>query len=127
MESVYENATIGTTVTTVTAKDPDNGLGGSVTYSMEAADEEYKNTFKIDPIRGHITIDRKLDYEKHNSYRFVITATSSLFSVIKGDYQNFDLNKTTGWITIKHALDRDEGEVRKRGGVYAMHVQVSKT
>lgn len=30
-----QNATVGTTVIRVSAEDPDNGLGGTVSYSME--------------------------------------------------------------------------------------------
>ena len=41
-----------------------------------------------------------------------------------GDTDLFDLDPYTGWITVKGTLDRDTQEVRQRGGVYALYVQV---
>jgi hypothetical protein len=34
------------------------------------------------------------------------------------------LDETTGWITVKNPLDRDDQAVMEKGGVYAMYVQV---
>jgi hypothetical protein len=42
-----------------------------------------------------------------------------------GSYQNFAIDSTTGWITVKAALDRDSPSMASNGGVYAMFVQVS--
>ena len=47
--------------------------------------------------------------------------------VFVGDYQNFEINSTTGWITVKAALDRDSASMASNGGVYAMFVQVSRS
>ncbi|XP_069123032.1 cadherin-23-like isoform X3 [Argopecten irradians] len=190
--SVAENATIGVTVSKVTATDPDNGPGGTVSYSMQpvaqAADSEYKNAFRIDPNNGEIIVNSPLDYEKHNFYEFVITAVDGLgkpckdnadfvvtivdvqdtppsffnlpysvsmmenaakgervlqvtaldgdrderirnnlrYSFLDGDYQNFALNSTTGWITVKHELDRDNPIIQQRGGVYAFSVEATE-
>ena len=41
-----------------------------------------------------------------------------------GDHANFALDETTGWITVKNPLDRDDEAVMEKGGVYAMYVQV---
>ncbi|XP_060077744.1 cadherin-23-like [Ylistrum balloti] len=190
--SVAENATIGVTVSKVTATDPDNGPGGTVIYSMQpvaqAADSEYKNAFRIDPNNGEIIVNSPLDYEKHNFYEFVITAVDGLgkpckdnadfvvtivdvqdtppsffnlpysvsmmenaakgeqvlqvtaldgdrderirnnlrYSFLDGDYQNFALNSTTGWITVKNELDRDNPIIQQRGGVYAFSVEATE-
>ncbi|OWF48736.1 cadherin-23-like [Mizuhopecten yessoensis] len=190
--SVAENATIGVTVSKVTATDPDNGPGGTVSYSMQpvaqAADSEYKNAFRIDPNNGEIIVNSPLDYEKHNFYEFVITAVDGLgkvckdnadfvvtivdvqdtppsffnlpysvsmmenaakgaqvlqvtaldgdrderirnnlrYSFLDGDYENFALNSTTGWITVKNELDRDNPIIQQRGGVYAFSVEATE-
>lgn len=42
-----------------------------------------------------------------------------------GDFENFNLNATTGVITIKNNLDRDSDTMRNTGGVYAMTVKVN--
>ena len=54
---------------------------------------------------------------------FIIT----IIVVVAGDYQNFEINSTTGWITVKAALDRDSASMASNGGVYAMFVQVSRS
>ncbi|XP_061191904.1 cadherin-23-like isoform X2 [Saccostrea echinata] len=189
-ESVYENATVGTTVIRVSAQDPDNGLGGTVSYSMEpvaqAADELYKNAFRIDGDTGDIIINSSLDFEKHNFYEFVIKAKDGFgnestnnadfvltvldvqdtppsffnlpysvvvqedkavgsqvlqvtaldgdrgvpngirYTFVSGDYENFDIDSNTGWITIKTELDRDAASVQNSGGVYAMYVKAEE-
>ncbi|XP_050394981.1 cadherin-23 isoform X6 [Patella vulgata] len=173
----------------VTADDPDNGRGGTVQYSMEtdaqAADEDYRTTFEIDPISGNITVKKPLNYEKHNFYQFKIKAVDGIgleaepadfvvtvldvqdtppyfvnlpysaevnesvsigtsilqvsgldgdrgvpnnltYSFLRGDYEKFNIDSSTGVITVKSPLDRDSQEVRNRGGVYAMYVEASE-
>lgn len=77
--TVPENAAIGSLIKSVTTFDPDNGPGGSVTYSMQAIGQsgrpEYHSTFRIDPINGKIRLVHSLDYEAHTFYQFEIVAT----------------------------------------------------
>ncbi|XP_070186164.1 cadherin-23-like isoform X3 [Littorina saxatilis] len=49
------------------------------------------------------------------SYRFV-----------SGDSENFEIDSTTGWITVKASLDRDSASMASNGGVYAMFVQATE-
>lgn len=100
-ESIYENATVGTTVIRVSAQDPDNGLGGTVSYYMEpvaqAADELYKNAFRINSDTGDVIINSSLDFERHNFYEFVIKA--------KDGYGNESINNADFVVTVLDVQD----------------------
>ncbi|KAK3582014.1 hypothetical protein CHS0354_039681 [Potamilus streckersoni] len=76
--SVMENASVGTVVLTVKATDPDNGLGGTVTYFLEPAvsgvSEGYRTAFLINPTSGAITVNHSLDFETFNFYEFTLIA-----------------------------------------------------
>lgn len=48
------------------------------------------------------------------------------YSFLSGAYENFDINKTTGWITVTATLDRDSPAMASNGGVYAMFVQATE-
>ncbi|XP_055876010.1 cadherin-23-like isoform X3 [Biomphalaria glabrata] len=48
------------------------------------------------------------------------------YSFVSGDYQNFNLDPTTGIITVNKTLDRDTELMRNTGGVYAMIVKASE-
>ncbi|XP_067673633.1 cadherin-23-like isoform X2 [Haliotis asinina] len=48
------------------------------------------------------------------------------YRFVSGDFQNFDLDPHSGWITVKHPLDRDSQNVRNRGGVYAFYVEAAE-
>ncbi|KAL3875780.1 hypothetical protein ACJMK2_033697 [Sinanodonta woodiana] len=72
--SVMENASMGTVVLTVKATDLDNGLGGSVTYSLEGVSDGYRTAFLINPNSGAVTVHQSLDYETFNFYEFTLIA-----------------------------------------------------
>ncbi|XP_059163868.1 cadherin-related family member 1-like [Physella acuta] len=72
--SLNENHPTGTSVFSVTAKDPDSGPGGSVVYSINTDQQEYSQTFSIDPNSGVITLLRPLDYETRSFYHFNVYA-----------------------------------------------------
>ncbi|XP_071105348.1 cadherin-23-like [Haliotis cracherodii] len=75
--TVNESATIGTTTTTVTAQDPDSGIGGQVYYGLKAKGQnadDYKYTFYVDPRHGHIIQNESLDYEKRTFYQYEVHA-----------------------------------------------------
>ncbi|XP_064617448.1 cadherin-23-like [Liolophura sinensis] len=74
--SISEDAPNGTLVFNGTQTvDPDTGIGGSVSYSLELTDEAYRSTFRTTPYQGHIYLNGTLDYEKHNFYQLQLTAT----------------------------------------------------
>ncbi|XP_053392678.1 cadherin-23-like isoform X2 [Mercenaria mercenaria] len=45
------------------------------------------------------------------------------YSFVGGQTTNFDIDSTSGWITVKSSLDRDAPDVRQSGGVYAIYVK----
>ncbi|XP_048256977.1 cadherin-related family member 1-like [Haliotis rufescens] len=75
--TVKESAAIGTTTTTVTALDPDSGIGGQVYYGLKAKGQnadDYKYTFYVDPRHGHIIQNESLDYKKRTFYQYDVQA-----------------------------------------------------
>uniref|UniRef100_A0A3P8WJC5 Cadherin-23 n=1 Tax=Cynoglossus semilaevis TaxID=244447 RepID=A0A3P8WJC5_CYNSE len=66
--------TVGATIATVTAIDPDEGLNGTLRYAI--AQGNLIQTFHINSISGRITAVKELDYEISNGhYALVVTAT----------------------------------------------------
>ncbi|XP_053388584.1 cadherin-23-like, partial [Mercenaria mercenaria] len=45
------------------------------------------------------------------------------YSFVGGQTTNFEIDSTSGWITVKSTLDRDAPDVRQSGGVYAIYVK----
>ncbi|XP_031734618.1 cadherin-23 isoform X3 [Anarrhichthys ocellatus] len=66
--------TVGATIATVTAIDPDEGLNGTLRYAI--AQGNLIQTFHINSITGRITAVKELDYEiSKGHYALVVTAT----------------------------------------------------
>ncbi|XP_030626789.1 cadherin-23 [Chanos chanos] len=66
--------TVGATIATVTAIDPDEGLNGTLRYSI--AQGNLGQTFRIYSNTGMIVVVKELDYEISNGhYTLVVTAT----------------------------------------------------
>ncbi|KAF3842337.1 hypothetical protein F7725_024288 [Dissostichus mawsoni] len=66
--------TVGATIATVTAIDPDEGLNGTLRYAI--AQGNLIQTFNINSITGRITAVKELDYEiSKGHYALVVTAT----------------------------------------------------
>ncbi|XP_034464114.1 cadherin-23 isoform X1 [Hippoglossus hippoglossus] len=66
--------TVGATIATVTAIDPDEGLNGTLRYAI--AHGNLIQTFHINSITGRITAVKELDFEISNGhYALVVTAT----------------------------------------------------
>ncbi|XP_039477829.1 cadherin-23 [Oreochromis aureus] len=66
--------TVGATIATVTAIDPDEGLNGTLRYAI--ASGNLIQTFNINSITGRITAVKELDFEISNGhYALVVTAT----------------------------------------------------
>ena len=72
--SILENVRVGTSVLTVSASDPDDGLNGQLTYSIITGAE---NRFKIDSHTGIIRTMAALDREKKDLYVLSIEARDS--------------------------------------------------
>ncbi|XP_047207253.1 cadherin-23-like [Girardinichthys multiradiatus] len=66
--------TVGATIATVTAIDPDEGLNGTLRYAIIKGN--LIQTFNINSITGRITAVKELDYEiSKGHYALVVTAT----------------------------------------------------
>ncbi|KAG7462693.1 hypothetical protein MATL_G00187450 [Megalops atlanticus] len=67
-------ATVGLTIATVRAVDPDEGVNGTLRYAI--AQGNLAQTFRINPINGTIVAVKELDYEiSGGHYTLVVTAT----------------------------------------------------
>lgn len=69
--SVAEDATLGTSIGTVVASDPD--VGDVITYAIIAGNTG--NLFVIDPDTGEITLNGPLDFETQASYPLTVEVT----------------------------------------------------
>uniref|UniRef100_A0A3Q0R7E9 Cadherin-related 23 n=1 Tax=Amphilophus citrinellus TaxID=61819 RepID=A0A3Q0R7E9_AMPCI len=66
--------TVGVTIATVTAIDPDEGLNGTLRYAI--ASGNLMQTFNINSVTGTITAVKELDFEiSKGHYSLVVTAT----------------------------------------------------
>nr|ABL75856.1 protocadherin 2A16 [Takifugu rubripes] len=73
---IYENVPVGTTVTKVSAIDPDEGANGEIEYSLsEAIHQKIYNLFELDSLTGQIKLKGMLDYEESETYKLDIEAS----------------------------------------------------
>uniref|UniRef100_A0A8C4H9Y7 Cadherin domain-containing protein n=1 Tax=Dicentrarchus labrax TaxID=13489 RepID=A0A8C4H9Y7_DICLA len=73
---IYENASVGTTVTRVNATDPDEGTNGEIEYSLsKALARKVYDIFELDRLSGQIKLKGKLDFEDSEIYKLDIDAS----------------------------------------------------
>ncbi|XP_054832337.1 protocadherin Fat 2 [Eublepharis macularius] len=72
---VMENMPAGTTVIQVTASDLDTGSDGEVTYSLESEPGNISELFTIDSETGWIMMQKELDCEVQEIYKFYVVAS----------------------------------------------------
>ncbi|KAL1023495.1 hypothetical protein UPYG_G00041480 [Umbra pygmaea] len=70
--SLPENLPPGV-IHTAQASDPDHGVNGTITYTIEG--EDYKGCFSIHPTTGDISTTRALDREERSNYNLCIQAS----------------------------------------------------
>uniref|UniRef100_A0A8C1UYB8 Protocadherin alpha subfamily C, 2 n=1 Tax=Cyprinus carpio TaxID=7962 RepID=A0A8C1UYB8_CYPCA len=72
---VNENSPPGTSVVTIQASDPDDGVNGQIVYSLVNHDND-KNveSFSINPDTGEITVKGDVDYERKNAVELRVQA-----------------------------------------------------
>ncbi|XP_054244956.1 protocadherin gamma-A2-like [Indicator indicator] len=71
---VPEDMPMGSTLVTVTATDPDEGMNGHVKYSLKKATDMASEIFKLNSDTGVITLVQKLDFEEGYSYELEVQA-----------------------------------------------------
>jgi protocadherin-16/23 len=86
-----ENATVGTSVLSVAAADPDSGPNGEVTYAINRRQSDSQELFAIDELSGLLTVNKRLDFESKDSHELVVVAKD------KGDVPQ----ETTAFITVR--------------------------
>ncbi|KAG5887443.1 hypothetical protein JTB14_003294 [Gonioctena quinquepunctata] len=73
--SVFEDATVGTTVLVISATDNDVGLNAQITYSLgDDLNDMGKDVFAINPQTGAIVTTKALDRETVPGYLLTVTA-----------------------------------------------------
>ncbi|XP_025754663.1 protocadherin beta-16 isoform X28 [Oreochromis niloticus] len=72
--TVSENATKGTTVTSVSASDADHGLNGKITYSITNTLDDVRHMFEINEENGEVKLIGRLDYEKKRHFQINVRA-----------------------------------------------------
>lgn len=70
-----EDAPVGALLLDLNATDPDEGANGRVVYSFSShVAPQIRETFRIDPERGHLTLFKPVDYETTKSYEIDVQA-----------------------------------------------------
>ena len=72
-----ENSAWGTVVTRVSARDPDSGDNGHVTYALDRRDAAAGRRFHVDPDSGVVTTLAGLDRERAAVVEFGVVASDS--------------------------------------------------
>lgn len=76
VRQIREGIPINTPIVTITADDPDSGLNGKVTYSIQSQDPTFgKRHFGINATSGVIFTMRQIDRESVDTFRLTVVAT----------------------------------------------------
>ncbi|XP_048838808.1 protocadherin alpha-3-like [Brienomyrus brachyistius] len=70
-----ENVPYSTSVTTLIATDPDDGVNGQIIYLMVQHKSVNLDVFSIDPYTGQISVKGNIDYEEHPAFEIHVEAT----------------------------------------------------
>jgi len=97
LATVFENATVGTTILQVEASDKDEGRNADVEYIFKSG-QPTDDFFKIDGDTGIITLAKALDYETEKKHTLVVIARD------KGTPQTLE-SQTTVIIDVKDIRD----------------------
>ncbi|XP_017694064.1 PREDICTED: protocadherin gamma-A12-like, partial [Lepidothrix coronata] len=103
---VPEDMPVGSTLVTVTATDPDDGLNGHVKYSLKTITVKASEIFQLDAETGEITLLRSLDFEESDSYELDVQARDggSLSVIAKVVIAVTDVNDNAPEISVRSAL-----------------------
>ncbi|QQP40957.1 Uncharacterized protein FKW44_015183, partial [Caligus rogercresseyi] len=86
--SVMENASVGMELVSTFANDEDSGAYGRLRYSIISGDSS--GDFAIGEYSGIISVDKKLDYERKNSYELTIQAEDGGDSGDTANYPGYE-------------------------------------
>uniref|UniRef100_A0AAR2LP10 Cadherin domain-containing protein n=1 Tax=Pygocentrus nattereri TaxID=42514 RepID=A0AAR2LP10_PYGNA len=101
--SLREDSPVGTTVTTVSATDADEGANGQVTYQFGRLSGDVLKLFNLESQTGRLILSGNLDYEKQTMYELRIEAKdgSGLASFAKVVIDVVDVNDNAPTIQLK--------------------------
>ncbi|NWQ83403.1 PCDG1 protein, partial [Columbina picui] len=121
---VPEDVPVGSTLVTVTATDPDEGLNGHSKFSLQKVSIKASQIFHLDPETGAITLVRSLDFEEGDSYEMEVQAEDGggLSDTAKFVITVTDVNDNAPQISVQSALteiseDAPSGTVSTPPGV----------
>ncbi|NXX37811.1 PCDGA protein, partial [Tricholaema leucomelas] len=122
---VPEDVPVGSTLITVIATDPDEGLNGHVKYSLKKRKDVASETFHLDSETGVITLVRNLDFEEGDSYELEVQAHDggSLFDTVKVTISVTDVNDNVPKLTVSSALSEISEDAPQGTVVALLHVQ----
>ncbi|XP_037833448.1 protocadherin alpha-8-like [Kryptolebias marmoratus] len=73
---IQENTSIGTTLTRISAADPDEGTNGEIEYSLsKTLERKVYDLFRLDRVSGEITLKERLDFEDSDTYKLDVQAS----------------------------------------------------
>uniref|UniRef100_A0A8D2JNK9 Protocadherin gamma subfamily A, 4 n=1 Tax=Sciurus vulgaris TaxID=55149 RepID=A0A8D2JNK9_SCIVU len=81
--AVPENMPVGTTLLTVNAVDPDEGVNGEVTYSFRKITPKLLQIFHLNSLTGELSTLESLDYEESSFYEIEVQAQDGPGSLTK--------------------------------------------
>ncbi|NXC19313.1 PCDGC protein, partial [Corythaeola cristata] len=122
---VAEDVPVGSTLVTVSATDPDEGLNGHVKYSLKKISEKASQYFQLDAETGSITLVRSLDFEEGDTYALEMQARDGgeLFDTAKVAIAVTDVNDNAPELTVSSALSEISEDAPSGTVVALLHVQ----
>ncbi|KAK2544708.1 hypothetical protein Q9966_001735 [Columba livia] len=122
---VPEDLPVGSTLVTVTATDPDEGLNGRVTYLFKKITEKASRIFHLDAETGAISLVRSLDFEEGDSYEMEVQARDGggLSNTAKAVITVTDVNDNAPEVTVSSVLSEISEDAPSGTVVALLHVQ----
>ncbi|PKK19791.1 protocadherin-16-like [Columba livia] len=122
---VPEDVPVGSTLVTVTATDPDEGLNGHMKFSLQKVSVKASLIFQLDAETGEITLVKSLDFEESDSYEMEVQAEDGggLFDTVKFVITVTDVNDNAPRISIQSVLSEISEDAPSGTMVALLHVQ----
>ncbi|NWT07179.1 PCDG2 protein, partial [Mionectes macconnelli] len=121
---VPEDVPVGSTLVTVTATDPDEGVNGQVKYSLKKITEKASKILQLDSETGAITLLGNLDFEDGDCYELELQAHDGggLFDGAKFRITVADVNDNAPELTVSSALSEISEDAPSGTVVALLHV-----
>ncbi|KAK2524885.1 hypothetical protein Q9233_009204 [Columba guinea] len=122
---VPEDVPVGSTLVTVTATDPDEGLNGHVKFSLQKVSVKASLIFQLDAETGEIRLVKSLDFEESDSYEMEVQAEDGggLFDTVKFVITVTDVNDNAPRISVQSVLSEISEDAPSGTMVALLHVQ----